>query len=49
MFILNVLEKHIDCFNSFEVIDCEMFAYKNCMRIENELFVKMYIVYCIFL
>ena len=25
-----------------------MFAYENCMSIENELFIQMYIVYCIF-
>ena len=25
-----------------------MFAYENCMSIENELFIQMYILYCIF-
>ena len=36
------------CFNLFEAIDCEMFAYENCMSIENELFIQIYILYCIF-
>ena len=25
-----------------------MFEYENCMSIENELFIQMYILYCIF-
>ena len=25
---------------------CEMFGYDNCMIIENEIFIQMYILYC---
>ena len=39
----------LNCFNLFEEIDCEMFANENCMSIENEPFIQVYILYCMFL
>ena len=36
----------LNCFKLFEGIYCKMFAYENCMTIESELFIQMYILYC---
>ena len=48
--LLHVCSKSIlNLFNSFEKSDCEMFAYKNCMIIENKLFIQAYIMYYILL